>query len=116
MGNVIFIVGPPGSGKSSSMFPNEKLGIKGLDPTKTIFISAAGAGKPLLFPNSKKLYKSGTLKDGSNHIFQKSANKIATIIEKIDTLPEYSHIKHVVVDDAGLSQMFIFMSKVHDKD
>lgn len=138
MGNVIAIVGKTGTGKTTSMLPNEKIGIVGLNPKETVIISVAGAGKPLLFPKVKEHYKSGILKEGANHIFQPDPFKAASIIRAIGggisrkpiTIKEkdkekivieskpvepdqkYKHIKNIVVDDAQFFQMFVFMDKV----
>ena len=115
MGNVIAIVGKSGTGKTTSMLPNAKINIKGLDPKETVFVSIGGAGKPLLFPKAKEHYKSGTLAEGANHIFQSSPSKIKTIIEKIDTDEKNKHIKNLVIDDAQFLQMFTFMDKIKEK-
>lgn len=115
MGNVIALVGKTGTGKTSSMLPNKNIGIKGLDPKETVYVSVAGKGKPLMFPKVKEYYKVGTLKEGANLIYQKSANNIATIIKKIDTEPEYKHVKNIVIDDLQFTQMFLTMSKAKEK-
>lgn len=141
MGNVIALVGKSGTGKTTSMLPNEKIGIKGLNPKETVFISVGGSGKPLLFPKVREHYKTGKLKEGANHIFQINPFDVATIIRKIaggilreavtikdkdkekvvikttDTEPEqsYNHIKNIVVDDAQFFQMFTFMDKITER-
>jgi len=123
MGNAIAVVGPPGSGKTTSVLPNEEYNIVGLNPAETVVISCAGGGKPMLFPNAKKHYKTGKLKDGANHIFQTDPQAVATIISAVggglkddhgNLLPvkeEYLKYKNIVVDDPQSLQMFIFMDK-----
>lgn len=130
MGIVIAVVGESGSGKTASMLPNKEIGIIGLNPAETVFVSCAGKGKSLSFPGASKVYKVGKLNEGANHIYQTNAEKVATIIRKIGggivenekgeeeiVEPEksYEHIKNLVIDDAQYLQGFVFMSKVTEK-
>ena len=129
MSNIIAIVGESGSGKTTALLPNKAYNIEGLDPKETIFVSIAGSGKPLLFPGAKKVYKTGTLNEGANHIIQSNPSKVATIIRVIggglkntedgpkivNPDERYKHIKNIVLDDAQYLQGFTFMDKVIEK-
>ena len=47
MSKAIAICGLPGSGKTSSVFPSKELGVQGLDPEKTFFISVQKTELPM---------------------------------------------------------------------
>jgi hypothetical protein len=111
MANLVGIVAPSGSGKSTSIFKNEKLNIKGLDPSETIIINVSG--KPLPVKGGNTLFPIKRISEGGRQVITSDAKQIAEIIRQVnDKVPE---IKNLVIDDAQYLQAFAFMSKVREK-
>ncbi len=126
MGVVIAVVGESGTGKTQSVLPNAEIGIKGLNPAETVIVSVAGKGKPLLFPGAAKVYKTGKLRDGCNHVPETRPNVVAEIVRQIgggidengnavEPKKDYLKYKNLVIDDAQYFQGFSFMDKATEK-
>ena len=98
MANLIAIMGPAGFGKTTSLLPNEKFGIKGLKPEETFIINVGG--KPLPGKGAMRLYPidDRKLSDGKNHIILTNPEEIASLCQAIDSNPK---IKNLIIDDAG---------------
>jgi phosphopantetheine adenylyltransferase len=105
---LIGIVGPSGSGKSSSFFPEPELGIVGLDPKQTFIINVAG--KPYPFGGWRNLYFPLTAKnDKGNYINSEDADVIVKTMTYIDNnRPE---VKNIVVDDFQYLMAMEFVDK-----
>lgn len=112
MSNLIAIVGASGSGKSTSLFPNPDLGIKGLNPKETVLINVAS--KPLPVRGAGKLFDySKKISEGGNYIEVDDPKAIVSILKLVEsTRPE---IKNVVIDDTGLLMSFEAMVNVNTK-
>src|SRR5690606_27867995 len=112
MGNLIGIVGPSGHGKTTSLVPNEQLGIKGLNPKETVIINVSG--KPLPFKNSRKIYNPDIpIMEGGNYIVTENAETIEKAINFINS--RRPDIKHIVIDDAGYTMGLQVISKAKIK-
>lgn len=86
MSNLVVILGPTGSGKSTS--------IKNLDPKETMVLALESINKPLPFKGSKKLYN----KENKNYFALKDYAQIISYMESASkNLP---NIKNIVIDDA----------------
>lgn len=112
MSNLIAIVGASGCGKSTSLFPNPDLGIKGLNPKETVLINVAS--KPLPVRGANKLFDYGKkISEGGNYIEVDDPKAIMSIIKLVDTTrPE---VKNIVIDDTGLLMSFEAMANVNTK-
>ena len=110
MSELIGIVGASGTGKSTAIHGNEKLGIKGLDPKETLVINVAG--KPLPFKGWKKFYTEFKGNDG-NYL---SSSNAQTIIKALDFVNQKRpEIKNIVIDDIQYVMGFRFMEKALEK-
>lgn len=106
MSALVGIVGPAGSGKSTSFFPEEKLGIMGLDPKETFVINVSG--KPFPFRGWRKTFLPFNGKEG-NYLNAEDANIIAKAMIFIsEKRPE---IKNIVIDDFQYLLAFEFVEK-----
>lgn len=110
MSELIGIVGASGTGKSTAIHGNEKLGIKGLNPEETVITNVAG--KPLPFKGWKKYY---TPFEGSkgNYLADSNPQTIVKALEFVDQ--KRPEIKNIVIDDAQYVMAFEFMSKALEK-
>lgn len=109
-------VGKSGTGKSTSLFPSEALGIIGLNPAETLYVNVSK--KELPFKGARKLYPPGTNPaDGHRDIRTDSPARIAKIIEAVDANKDgkYTHIKNIVVDDAHYLQSFTLMDSIKEE-
>lgn len=109
---LIGIVGPAGSGKSSSFFPEPALGIVGLDPKETFIVNVSG--KPFPFLGWRKIYTplNATNKNG-NYINTEDANVITkTLVYVSNERPE---VKNIVIDDFQYLMGFEFVEKAMTK-
>lgn len=105
MANLIAISGESGTGKSTSLFANEALKIKGLDPTKTVLINVAS--KPLPVRGAKGLYPA------ENYIVTEDAKEVANIISNVSK--NRPAIENVVIDDAGYLMGLEVMKRAYTK-
>lgn len=110
MSELIGIVGESGTGKSTAIHGNEKLGIKGLDPKETLIINVAG--KPLPFKGWRKYY---TQFEGSkgNYLADSNAKTIVKALDFVDQ--KRPDIKNIVIDDIQYVMGFKFMEKALEK-
>ena len=103
MATPIAIVGHSGTGKSTAILPNPDLGIKGLDPLKTVIINVAE--KPLPTKGWRKMVP-------EKHLFQISkASDIVSLIEKIGA---GENIENVVIDDAQYIMAFEYFQRAKE--
>lgn len=95
------VVGYPSKGKSTSIFPNEKAGIKGLPPEKTVYISCAGPAKRIQFPNWRQVFKADKkISEGGHYASMNNPVLIADVIKHVAT--NRKDINYIVIDDANL--------------
>jgi len=111
MSQLIGVVGAQGTGKSTGIHANEELGIRGLDPKKTIIINIAG--KPLPFRGWKKFYTpfEGTT---GNFLVESRAEHIIKALRYIND--SRTEIINIIIDDAQYLMSFEFMEKALRKD
>jgi hypothetical protein len=96
MANLIALVAASGTGKTTSLFPNEQIGIKGLNPKETVYINVAN--KPLPVRGAFKLYPPDThVKDGGNYLESSDIETIRKAIQFIST--SRPDIKNIIIDD-----------------
>lgn len=84
MSKVICVMGESGSGKTTSM--------RNLDPQSTCYIDCDKKG--LSWKGWKKQYSV----ENKNYLCTDKQNTVLAMMERINTRPDYSHIKTVVVD------------------
>lgn len=105
----IAIVGFSGTGKSTSYGLLPEIGIKGLDPKKTVVCNVSG--KDLPFRGWEKVY-GGKLKEGGNYIETSDSNVIAESIKYVSN--ERKDIKNYVIDDAQYTLSFEYMRRAKE--
>lgn len=110
MANAILVVGDTGTGKSSSMYGDPELGIKGLDPKETFIVNVKG--KPLPFKGWKAQYKNcpdGAPPTTGNYIATTNPDVITNYIKFVgQNRPD---IKNIVIDDYQYILAQSFMAK-----
>lgn len=112
MANLIAVVAPSGFGKSTSLFPNADIGIKGLDPKQTILINISA--KPLPVRGASKMYDpSKSIKEGGNYVETDNPTIINDIIKYVSE--NRNEVTSVVIDDFGYVMAFDVMRRVGDK-
>ena len=107
--SAIAIVGPSGTGKSTSYGNNPDLGIKGLNPKTTVVINVSA--KDLPFRGWTKLY-TGHPKDGGNYLETSDADIIAKSIKGISE--SRKDITDIVIDDGQFIMAFEFMRRAKE--
>lgn len=95
---LIAIVGPSGTGKSTS--------VRTLDPKETFIINVAR--KELPFKGAEKLYNL----ESKNYMEVDDINQITTLLQQISE--KAPHIKNIVMDDAIYSMSFLMMKKANE--
>lgn len=112
MANGIVICGDSGSGKSSSIAPDEELDIIGLDPKETFIINIKG--KPLPFKGWKKLYIPITKDnlDKGNYLVSTDTDTIIKTLKYVSS--KRPEIKNIVIDDSQYKMADEFMSKASE--
>lgn len=105
MARTVGVLGPSGTGKSSSM--------RNLDHENTLLINIAEKEVPL--PNSKEKYKKKewTSKgEAHNRVDTHSSNKIEKVLKAADKSGDF---KNVVIDDIQYLMSFEFMQRIKEK-
>lgn len=96
MAKTIVCVGNTSSGKTSAAFPNKKLGIKGLNPSETFFISVQKNELPM--KGWKKKYTLFTKENqNGNLLISDNVNVVNSIINFVSN--SRLDIKYLVLDD-----------------
>lgn len=109
---LVGIVGSSGDGKSTSAFPNEEIGIKGLDPAKTVIINVMG--KPLPVRGANKLYNPDLkITDGGNYIETEDPDTILKVMDYV--IDSRKDITSLVLDDWGLLMASYIMNRAKEK-
>lgn len=112
MAHLISVMGVSGTGKSSSILPNEQTNTKGLDPAETFIINISG--KPLPAKGSNRIYPLGIKpSEGGRHIEASKPEQIVQIINFINT--NRPDIKNIVLDDVGYVMGFDVMENAKRK-
>ena len=108
MARVIAVMGDTGKGKTTSLFPNEKHNIIGLNPKETVLIFVTPKDIPMR--NAYEHYKKGvSISEGGNFITTADTTAIGQIINYVaSSRPE---IKNIVVDDYAYTMGFQVMSE-----
>ncbi len=111
MGLRIAIVGEPTKGKSTGIYPNKDINIKGLDPKSTILLTFSGKQPPIKHVN--KMYpKEPKIVDGGNYAYISDVSLLPKIIKYIsENRPE---IKNIVLEDAQYSMSIDFMRRAKE--
>lgn len=91
MGNMLLVIGEPGTGKSTAIGANEALGIKGLDPKTTFIIKPNN--KALPFPGSSRMYST------ENKNLLMTRDMIKTYQAIVNVNEKGTHIKTIIVED-----------------
>ena len=89
-------MGPSGTGKSTSLLPNQALEIIGLNPQETYLINVSG--KPLPAKGSMKMYQDKKMSEGGNLKVLSNPGEIVSLIGAIN---KNENIKNLVLDDLG---------------
>lgn len=103
MATPIAIVGDSGTGKSTSILPNPDLGIKGLDPQRTVIINVAE--KPLPTRGWRKMVPEKNIINTSN---------AAEIVQWIDKIGSSDKIDNIVIDDAQYIMAFEYFNRAKE--
>jgi len=111
LSTLVGIVGSAGTGKSTSFFPEEKLGIIGLDPKATFIINVSG--KPFPFRGWRKTYTLFKGKEG-NYLNSEDAGVISKAMVYVNN--ERPEITNIVIDDFQYLMAFEFVEKALRKD
>ena len=106
----IMVIAESGFGKSTSICPNEEIGIKGLNPNDT-FIVNVSAGKDLPMRGWKKIYKHIQGKDLSsgNYVETNNGLDIAGLISVMNE--KNPNVKNLVIDDFQYLMSDYYMDK-----
>ena len=112
MSNLIGVVGSSGDGKSTSIFPNETIGIIGLNPTETLYINVSA--KPIPAKGANKMYpKDKKISEGGNYYQGDNMDEILKLIDYCAA--NRKDIVNYVIDDGNYLMAFDMMAKAKDK-
>jgi len=108
MASSILVIGKSGVGKSTALFPNKELDIKGLNPEETFIINISK--KALPFPGWKKKYTLFTADNPKGNILFSDSSK--TILQCMKHVNEKRlEIKNIVIEDTNLSSSKTFFDR-----
>lgn len=110
MAEKIAVVGGSGKGKSTSILPNDEIGIKGLNPKETVLVNVTGKSLPTR--GWKKYFKEG-IKAGGNYVVTDDYQLIIDMMVYVDE--KRPDIKNIVIDDAQYLMAFAFMARTKQK-
>lgn len=100
---LIVVAGPVSTGKTTSLFPNETLGITGLPPAEMCYITCAGAGKEVPMRGWKTIFQpEKSIKDGGQFKRTSDTKVIGGIIDYV--IEHRPDIKYLVIDDLDYAQ------------
>jgi len=112
MAELVAIVGPPGRGKSTAIYPHKELGIKGLNLDETVIVNVSG--KPLSMRGWKKKFKlDPPVSKGGNYVVLHESDYIVKLLEIVDE--QRPKIKNVVIEDAQYLMAFATMQRAREK-
>lgn len=113
MAHSILIIGESGSGKSTSLFPNDEIGIIGLDPKETFIINTSKKELPFKGWKSKyKIFENQKETPTANILFSDDSKTILNCIKYINqSRPE---IKNLVIEDTNLASSKTFFNKFEE--
>lgn len=101
MSNLVVILGPTGSGKSTS--------IKNLDPKETMILALKDVNKPLPFKGSRKLYN----KENKNYFALKDYSEIISYMESASkNLP---NVHNIIIEDSTYIMRTEFFNRAAEK-
>lgn len=101
MANLVCILGPTGSGKSTS--------IKGLNPAETMILALKAIDKPLPFKGSRGLYNA----EKKNYFALKDYQDIINYLNSASkNLP---HVKNIIIEDATYVMRTEFFDRAQEK-
>jgi hypothetical protein len=111
MAEFIGIVGPSGTGKSTSYGQIPEIGNRGLNPETTVIINVAD--KPLPFRGWKNIYNPEIkITNGGNYISTADYSTIVKVIKYIsESRPE---INNIVIEDMQYMMAFEFMARASE--
>jgi len=101
MSNLTVILGPTGSGKSTS--------IRNLNPNETMILALKAIDKPLPFKGSRKTYNEGN----RNYFALKDYNEIITYM--VSASKNFAHIKNIILEDATYIMRTEFFDRVDER-
>jgi len=112
MSNLTGVVGSSGDGKTTSIFPNETIGIIGLNPSDTLYINVSA--KPIPAKGANKMYpKDKKISEGGNYYQGDNMDEILKLIDYCAT--NRKDIVNYVLDDSNYLTAFDMMAKAKDK-
>lgn len=89
MSNLVVILGPTGSGKSTS--------IKNLDPKETMILALKDIDKALPFKGSRKLYNA----ENKNYFALRDYNEIISYMESASK--NLKNVHNIIIDDRSFA-------------
>lgn len=105
----VLVLAIQGSGKTTSVCPNEAVGIKGLNPAETGFINVTK--KPLPMKGWRSAYTPLTAKEFGNYYEGKDYNSIAAVVNAWSK----SKLKNIVIDDVTYLMSLEQIEKASEK-
>jgi energy-coupling factor transporter ATP-binding protein EcfA2 len=100
MSNLVIILGPTGSGKSTS--------IKNLNPKDTVILALKSINKDLPFKGSRSMYN----EENKNYFALDNYNAILQYLDFCNSAP---HVHNIVIEDATYIMRTEFFDRIMDK-